>query len=187
MAGAHATTKWRIWVLGACAVAGWSAVAAAQTFYKWTDDRGVVHFSDSAPSRSQNVEERNIHVAPMVTKPEDPTDEADADTAADSGQPKGKGGDGPAKIVIASRKLPRTGPSTMHVSGEVKNVGGQRAQAVSVNITAVDSAQGTSCLDEAADVTPGTLGPGETGNFDISLDSPCLYGQTKVSLEPVWE
>ena len=75
----------------------------------------------------------------------------------------------------------------MHVIGEVKNVGGADAQRVAVTITAVDSTQGTPCLNEEAAVTPSTLHAGESGNFDVDVDSPCLFGEPHVDVAPVWD
>jgi hypothetical protein len=159
--------------------------AAAQTFYKWTDNRGVVHLSDLPPSRGQEVEERHLRVPPVVTRPESEDGE---EAAADSDpEASAAAGDGPARVVMVSRKTPRTGPSMMHITGEVKNVGGKDAESVVVAVTALDSVQGNPCLDEEADVTPATLRPGQSGSFDLNLDSPCLFGNAKVDLQPVWE
>ena len=83
---------------------------------------------------------------------------------------------GPARVILVSREAPRTGPSSMHITGEVKNVGGADAQRVAVTISSVDSTAGTPCLSEEAAVTPSTLHPGESGRFDVDVDSPCLCG-----------
>ncbi len=70
----------------------------------------------------------------------------------------------------------------IHVSGEVKNVGGAEARGVSVTVTAVDSTAGTPCLHQDVNVTPSTLGPGETGNFDEEIEDPCLAGGTPLNI-----
>ncbi len=157
-------------------------IAAAQTFYKWTDDRGIVHFSDSAPVNTKNVEERSLP-PPGPAKPQEesqgePTEKgAPPDTKTTSGT-----NEGPARVVLVSSRSPRTGPSAVHVSGEVKNVGGEDARTVAVIVSAVDVTAGTPCLHEELGVTPSTLRPGETGNFDGDIDDPCLSGGTPVDI-----
>lgn len=74
----------------------------------------------------------------------------------------------------------------MHVTGKVKNVGGDDARSVAVTITAADDTQGNPCLHEEAAVTPSTLRSGEAGRFDVYLDSPCLFGQATIDITPSW-
>ena len=201
--------RWCVGCFAACVLLAWGVAASAQTFFKWTDERGVVHFSDSPPPRTRKVEERTLNVPPVVTgaaqapAESEATENGEAGKAESGGEAtsaklsKPEGGEtakakdqsarGPAKVVLVAREAPRTGPSALHVSGEVKNVGGQQAESVVVSITAVDSTQGTPCLEEEAEVTPGSLRPGETGNFDIDLDSPCLYGDPNLDVRPDWE
>jgi len=81
----------------------------------------------------------------------------------------------------------RNGPTAAHVLGEVKNVGGQEADAVEITLRNVDASQGTLCLNEQAGVNPSTLPPGESGHFDADVDSPCLAGETPVDIVPVWK
>lgn len=160
------------WTVAGCALVCWYGVASAQTFYKWTDEQGLVHFSDVAPSNVKNVEERNLPAAPAAPEQE----------GGDSKTPGPTGAEGPARVVIVSHHEPRTGPSAVHVSGEVKNVGGADASSVSVTVTAVDSTAGTPCLREEVGVTPSSLHPGETGNFDAEIDDPCLSGGTPIDI-----
>ncbi len=165
----------RDWLtLAGCSLVCWYGIAGAQTFYKWTDQQGVVHFSDSPPADIKNVEERSLPAAPAAAAPEQ--------DGGDSKTPGPTGSEGPARIVVTSRHVPRTGPSAVHVSGEVKNVGGAEAHGVSVTVTAVDSTAGTPCLHEDVGVTPSSLRPGETGSFDADLDNPCLSGGTPVDI-----
>lgn len=160
---------------------------AAQTFYKWTDAGGIVHFSDNPPAQANNVEER--HLAPQ------PETRADSDEPAIVVKPAGEAAPatpaiaptGPARVVITKRSSPRTGPSELHVTGEVRNVGGAPADGVRVAINALDSGQGNPCLHQEVPVSPATLHPGETGKFDIDLDSPCLFGQPTVDVVPSWD
>ena len=157
------------------ALVGFS-MADAQTFYKWTDERGVVHFSDAAPADKKGVEERHLPV---------PREPAAAPVQVESQPPPGV--EGTARIVVVSRNAPRTGPSAMHVSGTVKNLGGADARSVAVRVSATDDMQGNPCLSEQTPVEPPTLRPGQTGTFDIEIDSPCLYGQPGLDVTPLWE
>ena len=43
--------------------------AIAQTVYKWTDEQGVVHFSDNPPPRGQQFEKQDIPTPPPPTPP----------------------------------------------------------------------------------------------------------------------
>ncbi len=156
-------------------------IAAGQTFYKWTDERGIVHFSDSPPVNTKNVEERNL---PPPAKPHESNEkDAPTDVKTSSTDAKTSGtNEGPARVVLVSSHAPRTGPSAVHVSGEVKNVGGEDARSVAVIISAVDATAGTPCLREEVNVAPSSLRPGETGNFAADLDDPCLSGGTPVDI-----
>jgi len=172
------------------ALVGWCAVAAAQTFYKWTDESGIVHFSDAPPPQVKGVEERNLPAPPKTSKEPAPSERGSANpeqARKESANPAAPAAEGPARVVIISRESPRIGPSTMHVLGEVRNVGAVDAQNVTVTISAVDSGQGNPCLNQQAAVTPSTLHAGETGKYDVDVDSPCLLGDTQVDLAPVWE
>lgn len=172
-----------LWV-SACTVVAWCSMAAAETYYKWTDDQGVVHFADMPPAQGA-AEERHLPGAPAVR-----SRAADATPAAAAAETPAlvPGAEaGPARVIVVSRQLPRTGPTSMHMLGEVKNVGGAEARRVAVTITAVDITAGTPCLDEEAAVTPSNLRPGESGNFDVDVDSPCLAGRANVDVTPVWD
>lgn len=154
-----------------CAILWWYGVASAQTVYKWTDEQGTVHFADSPPANVKNIEERSLPPPPAAPK---------AEQAAGIKTPEAT--EGAARVVIVSKNAPRTGPSAVHVSGEVKNVGGAEARSVSVTVTAVDITAGTPCLHEDVSVTPSTLAPGQSGNFDATIDDPCLAGGTPIDI-----
>ena len=156
-------------------------IAVGQTFYKWTDDRGIVHFSDSAPGNTKNVEERSLP-PPAAVKPEDEGQREASEKGAPADAKTTDSNDGPAHVVLVSSRAPHTGPSAVHVSGRVKNVGGEDARGVAVIISAVDVTAGTPCLHEELGVTPSSLRPGETGNFDGHIDDPCLSGGTPVDI-----
>jgi uncharacterized protein DUF4124 len=181
----HMTTTRRLLLLAGCTLVAWHTTASAQTFYKWTDDGGVVHLSDAPPVNVKGVEERNLRAEPAVKSSGIEPAEGSADAAPKEGD--AKDAEGPARVILTSHQTPRTGPSAMHIIGVVKNVGGAEARRVSITISAVDSTQGTPCLNEEAAVTPSTLRPGQTGNFDVDVDSPCLAGDTNVDLAPVWD
>lgn len=175
------------------AVFGWCATVSAQTFYKWTDDSGIVHFSDSPPPQGKGVEERHLPAPPVVSE-ETPAARSTGSRGAIVVAPAGSHDttsaaipEGPARVILVARQNPRTSPSAMHIIGEVKNAGGADAHHVMVAITAVDSTQGTPCLREDVPVMPSTLGPNQTGNFDVDVDSPCLYGDPNVDVTPLWD
>lgn len=163
-------------------------IAYAQRFYKWTDDRGVVHFSDVPPANVTGVEQRDLRPPPKSAPAvEEGGGSAAPETTPKSATPGATSFEGPSRVIILSRQMPRTGPSGVHLIGEVKNVGGEEAKGVGVTITAVDATQGTPCLHEEAGVSPSTLRSGQTGNFDIDIESPCLYGDPPVDVVPDWE
>ena len=160
-----------------CSLLGWHVTTTAQTVYKWTDAAGVVHFSDEPPADMKGVEEQHLANEPVVKQ----------ESAPAEGNAKESAATGPARVVLVARQNPRIGPSAMHVIGQVKNVGGADARGVAVTISAVDATQGTPCLNEQASVSPSTLAPGETGDFDVNIDSPCLYGEPNLDIAPVWD
>jgi hypothetical protein len=167
--------------------AGWATGVTAQTYFKWTDSQGVVHFSEAPPPQTKGVEKLDMPAVPVRPAAAKPA--AGATTAADTtGTPPGatEGAAPAARVVLTSRKTPRTGPSGLQVTGEVKNVGGGSARDVLVTITVLDASSGYECLRQDVPVAPSTLGAGEVGTFDVDLDSPCLFGQPKLDLTPDW-
>lgn len=169
-----------------------AAPAAAQTVYRWTDDRGVVHFSDMPPPNAAGVEERTLSAQPVVRGAGEPTPAADQGSAADTADAPtrpaaGPPPAGPARVVVMTRDTPRTGPSALRITGQVRNAGAETARNVSVEVTVVDETQGTVCLRTVADVDPPTLAGGETGTFDLALDDPCLFGTPNLDIEPQWD
>jgi uncharacterized protein DUF4124 len=179
-------SKMRYWLL-VTGVIAWGSLANAQTYFKWTDDKGVVHFSDAPPADSKGVEERHLPAPPAVAPPKEVAVGRASEASANEGAPTDQPPTGPARVIVTSRQAPHTGPSAVHVIGEVKNVGGADARRVAVTISAVDVTQGTPCLKEEASVEPSTLHPGDKGNFDVDVDSPCLFGDPNVDVAPVWD
>jgi hypothetical protein len=168
--------------------AGWATGAAAQTYFKWTDSQGVVHFSEAPPPpQTKGVEKLDMPGAPVRSRAVQPAPGATAPAGAPETPPGATAGTpAAARVVLTGRKTPRTGPAALQVSGEVKNVGGGNARDVTVTITVLDSSSGYECLRQEVPVAPATLGAGEVGTFDVDLDSPCLLGQPKLDLTPVW-
>jgi len=160
-------------------VVAWCSIGAAQTIYKWTDEQGVIHFADTPPTEGERVEERHLTVPPPARVSSQPSSETRPENKNEPA--------GPARVIVASSKTPRLGPSVLHVGGEVRNVGNTDAQRVAITVSAVDSQQGNPCLSEEILVKPGTLRPGDTGTFDADIDSPCLIGQSQVDIAPVWD
>ncbi len=161
---------------------GSSAAAGADTFYKWTDQQGVVHFADAPPPDAKGVERKDLPAAPAAQLPEP----VKAGTPASDAPPTPAEAGGPARVIITTRQTPRTGPRSVHVRGKVRNVGGADAHDVGVTVSAVDAGQGNPCLNERVAVSPDVLHPGDVGTFDGDVDSPCLYGDTHVDVAPAW-
>lgn len=165
-------------VLAACCTA-----SHAQTFYQWTDDRGVVHFATEPPPNGR-AEERHLPV-PRASAPAPAEQEQPVTDLAEVAAPEAPGG--PANVVLSSQQTMRSGPRGVRVSGEVTNTGGENATAVGITVSATDVTQGTPCFSQDIAVSPDTLAPGETGTFDAALQSPCFAGDTPVQLAPVWK
>ena len=175
----------RFWFLSLTLLLVGSYSAFAQdTFFKWTDERGVVHFSDTLPTDAKKVEERHLPARPAAPAPGEP-----GVGQAMVGATPGQEGtfSGPPNVIITNSEAPRIGPSAFRVHGQVKNIGGAVARQVVVAVSAVDAAQGNPCLQTETDVTPPTLGPGESGSFDANIDSPCLFGETTPQLTADWQ
>jgi hypothetical protein len=175
--------RW-LWVAG-WVLAAWYSAAGAQTYYKWTDDQGVVHFADMPPPNAR-AEKRDLP-PPPAAKPHEPEASAETPAATPGVAEAPTPGQGPASVILVSRELPRTGRSSVRVVGEVRNVGGADALRVGVKISSLDTSAGTPCLSEEASVTPSTLHPGDSGKFDVDVDSPCLLGNPQIDVAPVWD
>lgn len=155
--------------------------ATAQTVYKWTDDQGVVHFSDNPPPRGQQFEKQDISPPPPP-----PTAERGSG-ASTSGTASEEKFEGPARVILTQNDSFPRGGTSRHLIGVVKNVGG--APAARVRITAhITDPEGRECDSEDIDVAPPTLEPGASGNFDTTIDSPCFAdGGGSVDAAPTWE
>jgi hypothetical protein len=160
-------------------------VVAEQTIYTWTDEKGVVHFADEPPLDVQGVERRVLSVPPAAV-PVRPATEAPATPDGTVLSP-GESEASEARVVVLSSETPRLGPSSLQVSGKVKNEGGRPANGVTVTVTVLDDTQHNPCLNTNVSVDPESLEPGETGKFDAELDNPCLYGNPSVRFEADWD
>jgi hypothetical protein len=160
--------------------------ARAQAVYKWTDERGVVHFSDTAPPKG---EYRLMQLPPPEVReepPDAPVEEANAAPPAAEAKPEPKRS-GPASLKITEQKEEPVGESTHQYRGKVKNVGGTTASEVVVSIKVTDSNQGAECVNEQIEVRPSQLAAGETGTYAVEFTNPCYFGPTSASLQPEWE
>lgn len=156
-------------------------VAEAQPVYKWTDDKGVVHFSDEPPPTGVDYQLRALPPPPVGG--EEPAGE----TGAAAPQPTTSAADsGPATIEITEQKEDPVGESAHEYRGEVKNVGGRKATDVAVLLKVTETNQGAECLDEQIPVQPSVLGPGETGTYSAQFSNPCYFGPTSAVLRPDW-
>ncbi len=165
-------------------MSGALAPAQAQTVFQWTDEKGVIHFSNSAPPNGVVFQQRDMPVAPPIASVPD-TGGAVAPNEDASGKAGAKPS-GPAQLVLEGSETVREGPNAEGFTGKVKNVGGAPARNVAVQITVTDSVQGDQCLQDEISVQPSTIGPGETGEYRGSFENPCFYGEARVELEPLW-
>jgi hypothetical protein len=164
---------------------GWGE-ATAQQVYKWTDERGIVHFSD-APPKGNEYQVRNLPPAKVAAEP--PTEQSGEEgvpqpAAAAIPEAKRKG---PASLQISEQKEEPVGESTHQYRGKVKNVGGENASGVVVLIRVTDSQQGAECVNDQIEVRPSELAAGETGTYAAEFTNPCYFGPTSASLRPDWE
>jgi hypothetical protein len=159
-----------------------SSAARAQTYYKWTDERGTVHITDQPPSGVRDVQERKLQPQPpaIIRGASEPSDA----TATPQTTPQAAG---PARIILDGYQTTRTGPASMHVSGAVKNVGGSNAENVVVVLSAVDAGQGNPCYESEVNMDPASVGAGDRRSFELDITDPCLNGDAKLDASPRWQ
>lgn len=157
-----------------------------QPVYRWTDQRGVVHFSDQPPPRGTKFELRDMPVPPTpaaVVGAEVPADAGVAEAAATpKAQPKTRA----ARIEITEHETQPAGSGVQEFDGTVRNIGGSVAEDVVVIIRVTEPVQGAQCLREEVDVDPPTLPPDASGTFSVRLQNPCFLGPTTVDMRPDW-
>jgi hypothetical protein len=161
-------------------------VSASQTLYKWTDDQGVIHFSDIPPSGGQKYEERGTPLgepgAAANAAPANAAGDAPAAPAAAGAAPEA-GTTAAARVILVSHNTIPRSTDARHLIGVVKNVGGHPASRVAVTAHIADST-GRECAREEIEVVPNTLPPGESGNFDATLRNSCFADGGTVDPEP---
>jgi hypothetical protein len=158
--------------------------AAGQAVYKWTDERGVVHFSDVAPPAGTKYQVRDLPPPPPPPPPP-PAAEAAVDAGGGAAAPAGERS-GPALVEIVEQEEAAAGDDTHEYRGKVKNVGGATASDVVVLVSVTETNQGAECLDEEVEVEPANLAPGETGTYSTQFSNPCFLGPTRTSIKPDW-
>ncbi|GIW46024.1 MAG: hypothetical protein KatS3mg077_3306 [Candidatus Binatia bacterium] len=163
------------WVIGATALL--AALASAQTYYKWTDEHGTVHFSDQPPPRGKSVEERVMAPPPREA-------EAAAPTPAET---RGEPTQGPAQVVIFEQDVEWTGPNAVRVSGKLRNSGGSPARQIAIVVKAADAVQGNPCLEREVAPSAQELPPRAEASFESEISDPCLFGHPPVELSARWE
>ena len=161
--------------------------AGAETVYRWTDARGVVHFSDVPPQGTHSQAETLPDApAPIVqSPPEAAAVEAPAPPVAPASG-EDTAASGPADVVLTDQRADPVGPATKSFHGKVKNKGGVEARDVFIALVVTDPVQGDECLRKEIDVTPSTLAPGAEGTFEAEFENPCFHGDTSNDLRAAW-
>lgn len=148
----------------------------AQTYYKWTDERGTVHLSDQPPP-GKKVEERVLEPRRALAPP------ADTAPRAETTPPS----QGPAQVVVEKQDVVRVGGNAVRITGELKNTGGNVAENVTVVVKANDAVQGNPCLEREISPTAPTLAPGARTSFEAEITDPCLFGDAPVQVSVRWD
>jgi hypothetical protein len=162
-----------------------AATGAGQTVYRWTDERGGLHFTQSPPPPGVQYEDRRMPAArPAPT--EAPVQAAAGEDVTPAGTPTPKL-EGAARVELVRESARQMEPSVRLFKGTVRNAGRAEATDVVVNITVTETQQGAECLRVEVDVTPSSLPPGAEGTFEVELDNPCFFGDVSVKMEPDWD
>jgi hypothetical protein len=160
-----------------------AGAAGGADVYRWTDERGVVHFSDVPPHGSQFTTQSLPDAPPPPVEAATPAGDVAPAAAAPGADATPQG---PAHVVLTDKDAVPVGPSVQSFRGKVKNTGGVTAHDVSIAIVVTERVQGAECLREAIDVEPSTLEPGEVGSFAAEFDNPCFHGPTDADLRAEW-
>ncbi len=150
-----------------------------ETVYQWTDEQGTLHFSDQPPG-GRKVEERHL-------PPPEPAQKGESVEPSSAGALPAPAPQDPARVLIERQQAERTGPSALHVSGVVRNVGGRAATQLRVRVSAPDPVQGNPCLEQEVPINVDHLEAGERKTFELELDHPCLHGEATVQLQVRWD
>ncbi len=174
--------------------------ARGQAVYRWTDERGVVHFSDSPPPAGTEVQVQNLPAVPAAPTSDgvSPDDAPAPGTEVTPAAPEGAAAEGgataqtgrekkkPAQLAVIDQQVRAQDGGVREFSGTVKNTGGATAHDVVVVISVTEPVQGASCLREEVDVQPSVLKPDEVGSYSIELENPCFYGPINTDVNPDW-
>lgn len=174
-------------LFNATALAG---VAAAGQVYRWTDAKGVVHFSDVPPPATR-FETETLPDAPQpIAQPPTPaSDGADAASHGADGaaQPAAaQTPNGTARLVLSDQQSEEISSAVQSFRGKVKNQGTADAHDVFVELVVTEPAQGEECLNQEIDVEPATLAPGAEGTYEAEFEHPCFHGETNAELRAAW-
>ncbi len=156
------------------------AIGAA-TLYRWTDEKGTVHFADAPPPNVRQFKAETLPDAPPTPVP--PPEAGPAGEAKPAGA---EAAEGPARVVLTDQQAEAVGAAVQSFSGKVKNEGGAEAHDVSVAIVVAEPTQGDECLRNRIDVAPSDLPPGAEGTFEAQFSNPCFYGPTQADLRVEW-
>lgn len=159
----------------------------AETVYRWTDARGVVHFSDMPPPGTIRSQAQTLPDVPVPIG-QQPAEPAAAEPAAPPLAPAGedKAPSGPARVVLTEQQADAVGPAVKSFHGKVTNKGGAEARDVFIALVVREPVQGDECLREEIDVTPSSLAPGAEGTFEAEFETPCFHGETTADLRASW-
>jgi len=162
-------------ILVVCACCAGST-ALGQSVYRWTDERGVIHFGQDPRAGAHATKE--FLPTPAARK-------SAGEKVKSSGSKSDK--KRPAKVKVRENNILQTGPAAREISGRVKNTGKDTAKDVVVVVTVTDKDQNGRCLEEEVPVNPDTLDPGESGTFFREIEHPCLYGNTRIKIRADWK
>lgn len=158
-----------------------SPLVAKADLYKYVDEKGEVHFVDSPdklPEEGQfKIGDDQAKDRPEVIKSTPSPGASDASGVADPGI----GSVVPAATVTVKKKctmaiqdkpLARVDPhkTTIFYSGTVINNGDGTARAVQVKLTVYSAMDGRILDSQTGTVTPLTIGPGDTGSFEVKAN-----------------
>jgi len=172
-----------------------SVLAQTETIYRWTDDRGVVHFGHLPPA-GQNAEERHMRKRPtpkVEEAEEKKTDEDDEKSASPANDDDAKPDEeseqeqSSSSVILDNDETALVGGAVQRFTGRVKNLGNAIARDVAVDIlVAADNRVGDECLRYRAAVTPAVLAPGASGTYAVEIENPCFAGGTRADVQARW-
>src|SRR5262245_11030698 len=134
----------RAWTLAALGLALTAGAAEGGTMYRWTDERGVVHFADVPAANVQNYTALQFSIDPPARPAAAQPAVAPGAGAVAPARQSGAGAmppapaTGPPRIVILDRDEVALGDTELSFSGKVENQGGSEAREVAIAIRVVE-------------------------------------------------